>query len=110
MSKEMNEDEDKRKKLKLNNSEKAFYDALTNNKSAEEVMGEEVLVQIAIEIADILRKNVTVDWSVRDSVRARLRVLVKTLLRRYKYPPDQQDKATELVLTQAEVVSEELAA
>ena len=73
-------------------------------------MGEEVLVQIAIEIAEILRKNVTVDWSVRDSVRARLRVLVKTLLKRYKYPPDQQEEATELVLTQAEMVSEELAA
>ena len=85
-------------------------DGLYYVKYAEEVMGEEVLVQIAREIADILRKNVTVDWSVRDSVRARLRVLVKTLLRRYKYPPDQQDEATELVLTQAEVVSEELAA
>ena len=110
MAKEFKNDLDKSKALNLNPAENAFYDALSNNKSAEEVMGEEVLVQIAREIADILRKNVTVDWSVRDSVRARLRVLVKTLLRRYKYPPDQQDEATELVLTQAEVVSEELAA
>ena len=74
------------------------------------MMGEEVLIQIAREIADILRKNITVDWSVRKSVRARLRLLVKTLLKRYKYPPDQQEEATELVLRQAEVVSEELAA
>jgi type I restriction enzyme R subunit len=110
MAREFKKDLDKSEALNLNPAENAFYDALSNNKSAEEVMGEEVLVQIAREIADILRKNVTVDWSVRDSVRARLRVLVKTLLRRYKYPPDQQDEATELVLTQAEVVSEELAA
>tara|TARA_B100000427_G_scaffold329223_1_gene344556 strand:- start:1868 stop:4966 length:3099 start_codon:yes stop_codon:yes gene_type:complete len=110
MAKEFKKDLDKSEALNLNPEENAFYDALSNNKSAEEVMGEEVLVQIAIEIADILRKNVTVDWSVRDSVRARLRVLVKTLLRRYKYPPDQQDEATELVLTQAEVISEELVA
>ena len=110
MAKEFKNDLDKSEALNLNPAENAFYDALSNNKSAEEVMGEEVLVQIAREIADILRKNVTVDWSVRDSVRARLRVLVKTLLRRYKYPPDQQDEATELVLTQAEVVSQELAA
>tara|TARA_Y100000590_G_scaffold74928_1_gene82766 strand:- start:1152 stop:4250 length:3099 start_codon:yes stop_codon:yes gene_type:complete len=110
MAKEFQKDLDKSKQLNLNPAEEAFYDALSNNKSAEEVMGEEVLMQIAREIAHILRKNVTVDWSVRDSVRARLRVLVKTLLRRYKYPPDQQDEATELVLTQAKVVSEELAA
>ena len=66
--------------------------------------------EIAREIAEILRKNVTVDWAVRDSVRAKLRVLVKTLLKRYKYPPDQQEKATELVLSQAAVISDELAA
>ena len=94
----------------MNPAENAFYDALSNNKSAEEVMGEEVLIKIAREIAEILRKNVTVDWAVRDSVRAKLRVLVKTLLKRYKYPPDQQEKATELVLSQAAVISDELAA
>ena len=73
-------------------------------------MGEEVLIQIAREIAEKLRQNVTVDWSVRESVRARLRLLVKNLLRKYKYPPDQQAEATELVLSQAEVISEELVA
>ena len=72
-------------------------------------MGEEVLVQIAREIAEKLRQNVTVDWSVRESVRARLRLLVKNLLRKYKYPPDEQDEATELVLSQAAVISAELA-
>ena len=82
---------------------------MSNNKSAEDLMGEEVLVQIAREIAEKLRQNVTVDWSVRESVRARLRLLVKNLLRKYKYPPDEQDEATELVLSQAAVISAELA-
>ena len=95
--------------MELNPDENAFYDALSNNKSAEELMGEEVLLQIAREIAEKLRKSITVDWSVRESVRARLRLLVKSLLRKYKYPPDQQDEAVELVLSQAEVISEEWA-
>jgi len=110
MAKEFKQDLEKSEQLNLNPAENAFYDALSNNKSAEEVMGEEVLIKIAREIAEILRKNVTVDWAVRDSVRAKLRVLVKTLLKRYKYPPDQQEKATELVLSQAAVISDELAA
>ena len=71
-------------------------------------MGEEVLVQIAVEIAEKLRKNVAMDWSVRESVRAKLRLLVKNLLRKYRYPPDAQDEAVDLVLSQAEVISREL--
>ena len=110
MAKEFKNDLEKSNSLNLNSAENAFYDALSNNKSAEELMGEEVLVQISREIAEKLRKNVTVDWSVRESVRARLRLLVKNLLRKYKYPPDQQEEATELVLSQAEVISEELVA
>jgi len=73
-------------------------------------MGEEVLVQIAREIAEKLRKNITIDWSIRESVRAKLRLLVKNLLRKYKYPPDQQEEATELILSQAELLSDELVA
>ena len=99
MAKDFKNDLDKSKALNLNTAENAFYDALANNKSAEDLMGEEVLVQIAREIAEKLRQNVTVDWSVRESVRARLRLLVKNLLRKYKYPPDEQDEATELVLS-----------
>ena len=109
MAKEFKKDIEKTNELELNPAENAFYDALSNNKSAEELMGEEVLLQIAREIAEKLRKNITVDWSVRESVRARLRLLVKSLLRKYKYPPDQQDEAVELVLSQAEVISEEWA-
>ena len=109
MAKEFKKDIEKTNELDLNPAENAFYDALSNNKSAEELMGEEVLLQIAKEIAEKLRKNITVDWSVRESVRARLRLLVKSLLRKYKYPPDQQDEAVELILSQAEVISEEWA-
>ena len=108
MAKEFKKDLEKSKELNLSTAENAFYDALSNNESAEELMGEEVLVQIAVEIAEKLRKNVTVDWSVRESVRARLRLLVKNLLRKYKYPPDKQDEAVDLVLSQAEVISREL--
>jgi len=110
MAKEFKNDIEKSNELNLNTAENAFYDALSNNKSAEDLMGEEVLVQIAKEIAEKLRQNVTVDWSVRESVRAKLRLLVKNLLRKYKYPPDQQAEATELVLLQAELISEELVA
>ena len=73
---------------------------------AAELMGEEVLVEMAREVAKKLRDNLTVDWAVRDSVRAKLRILIRNLLRRYRYPPDQQKDAVEMVLRQAEVISE----
>jgi type I restriction enzyme, R subunit len=110
MAKEFKKDIEKTEELNLDPAENAFYDALSNNKSAEDLMGEEVLIEIAREVAEKLRQNVKVDWSVRESVRARLRLIVKNLLRKYKYPPDDQDEAVELVLSQAEMVSEELVA
>ncbi|MDA9997494.1 type I restriction endonuclease subunit R [Gammaproteobacteria bacterium] len=110
MAKEFKKDIEKTDELNLDPAENAFYDALSNNKSAEDLMGEEVLIEIAREVAEKLRQNVKVDWSVRESVRARLRLIVKNLLRKYKYPPDDQDEAVELVLSQAEMVSEELVA
>ena len=70
-------------------------------------MGEEVLVAMAREVAVRLRTNLTVDWAVKENVRAKLRISIRSLLRRYKYPPDQQKDAVEMVLQQAEVVSEE---
>lgn len=110
MAKEFKKDIEKIDELNLDPAENAFYDALSNNKSAEDLMGEELLIEIAREVAEKLRQNVSVDWSVRESVRARLRLIVKNLLRKYKYPPDDQDEAVELVLSQAEMVSEELVA
>ena len=85
-------------------------DALAQNESAHQVMGEEVLLEMSREVAKKLRDNVTVDWAVRDSVRAKIRNLIRTLLKRYKYPPDRQEGAIEIVLRQAEVLSDEIAA
>lgn len=88
--------------LGLNGDEMAFYDALATNEAAVRDLGDKTLKAIAVELTQRLRASVTVDWSVRETVRARLRVMVKTLLKRYKYPPDRQDEATETVLKQAE--------
>lgn len=91
----------------LNHDEMAFYDALATNEAAVRGLGDVTLKKIAVELVQNLRKSVTVDWAVRETVRARLRVMVKTLLKRYKYPPDRQDEATETVLKQAESLSAE---
>ena len=91
--------------LGLNGDEMAFYDALATNEAAVRDLGDETLKAIAVELTQKLRASVTVDWSVRETVRARLRVMVKTLLKRYKYPPDRQEEATETVLRQAETLS-----
>ncbi|MBN7797868.1 type I restriction endonuclease subunit R [Parahaliea mediterranea] len=91
--------------LGLSPDEIAFYDALANNESAVRELGDETLKKIAVEITEKLRKSTTVDWQVRESVRAKLRILVRRTLRRYKYPPDQELAAVELVLQQAEVLS-----
>ena len=90
--------------LGLNPDEVAFYDALANNESAVRELGDEILKKIAIEITEKLRSSTSVDWQVRDSVRAKLRNLVRRTLRKWKYPPDKQDEAVELVLKQAEVL------
>ncbi len=108
MAKQFQEDIARRESNDLSDEEEAFYDALlVQNESAQEVMGEEILVEMAREVAKKLRENLTVDWAVRDSVRAKLRILIRTLLRKYKYPPNQQKDAVETVLQQAEVLSEE---
>ena len=91
--------------LGLNPDEVAFYDALANNESAVRELGDEILKKIAVEITDKLRKSTTVDWQVRESVRAKLRILVRRTLQRYKYPPDQAPEAVELIMQQAEVLS-----
>jgi len=88
--------------LGLNNDELAFYDALANNEESVRELGDEILKKIAHELAENLRKSTSVDWSVRESVRASLRLMVKRILRKYKYPPAKQDEAVQLVLEQAE--------
>ncbi len=91
--------------LGLSPDEIAFYDALANNESAVRELGDDILKKIAIEITEKLRASTTVDWQVRESVRARLRILVRRCLQKWKYPPDQQGDAVELVLKQAESLS-----
>ena len=91
--------------LGLNPDEVAFYDALASNESAVRELGDEILKKIAVEITSKLRKSTTVDWQVRESVRAKLRILVRRTLQRYKYPPDKAAAAIELVMQQAEVLS-----
>jgi type I restriction enzyme R subunit len=96
--------------LGLTEDELAFYDALETNDSAVKVLGDETLRAIARELVETVRTNVTIDWTLRENVRAQLRVLVKRILRKHGYPPDKQEKATQTVLEQAEVLSAEWAA
>ncbi len=109
LAKEMREAAARGEKLGLSEEELAFYDALEVNDSAVKVLGEPTLQRIARELADTVRKNVTIDWTRRENVRAQLRVLVKRILRRYGYPPDKQEKATQTVIEQAEVLLAEAA-
>ena len=85
--------------LKLSEDELAFYDTLEVNDSAVKVLGEPTLVGIARELVATVKKNVTIDWTVRENVRAQLRVIVKRILRKYGYPPDKQEKASSVALT-----------
>ena len=92
-------------KLGLSEDEVAFYDALETNDSAVQVLGDETLRDIARELVKTVRNNVTIDWTLRENVRANLRRLVKRILRKHGYPPDKQERATRTVLEQAEVLS-----
>jgi len=92
--------------LKLSEDELAFYDAPEVNDSAVKVLGDKTLRTIARELVVAVKNSVTIDWTVRENVRAQLRVIVKRILRKYGYPPDKQEKATQTVLEQAEVLSE----
>ena len=93
-------------RLGLSDDELAFYDALETNNSAVQVLGDETLRIIARELVDTVRRNVTIDWTLRENVRANLRRLVRRILRAHGYPPDKQESATHTVLEQAEVLSE----
>jgi len=109
LAKKMKEADTRGESLGLSEEEVAFYDALETNDSAVQVLGDETLRTIARELVAMVRRNVTIDWTVRENVRAQLRVLVKRILRKHGYPPDKQEKATQTVLEQAEVLSAEWA-
>ncbi|MFA0195287.1 type I restriction endonuclease subunit R [Vibrio artabrorum] len=105
-AKEMQEDGELLDKLNLSVDEIAFYRALIDNESSVRELGDDNLRKLAIELTHQLRKSATVDWQKRDSVRARMRNLVRRLLRRWKYPPDAAEEAIKLVLEQAEVLAD----
>ena len=96
------------KKLGLTKEELAFYEALSQNQSAKDLMGDEVLSKLAKEITETLRKSVTIDWQYKEAVRARIRLLVRRALQKYKYPPDKQEEAVTYVIKQAEEIAEDL--
>ncbi|CUI04196.1 Type I restriction-modification system, restriction subunit R [Janthinobacterium sp. CG23_2] len=106
MAKKFREAANRGTQLGLTDDEVKFYDALAANESAVHELTDETLKKIAHELTENLRKSITVDWSARESVRATLRLMVKRVLRKYKYPPDQQERAVELVLQQAEALGE----
>ena len=106
LAKDMREANARVERLGLSEDELAFYDALETNDSAVQVLGDEALREIARQLVATVRSNVTIDWTLRENVRANLRRLVRRILRKYGYPPDKQEKATQTVLEQAEVLSE----
>ncbi|MBX3302406.1 MAG: type I restriction endonuclease subunit R [Nitrospira sp.] len=110
LAKEMRRAHERGAALSLSEEELAFYDALETNDSAVKVLGDDTLRTIAREVAEAVRKNVTIDWTMRENVRAQLRVIVKRILRKHGYPPDKQEKATQTVLEQAEVLCADVAA
>ncbi|MEW6308065.1 MAG: type I restriction endonuclease subunit R [Bacillota bacterium] len=109
LAREMREARARGEVLGLTEDELAFYDALETNDSAVKVLGDDTLRTIARELVETVRRNVTIDWTLRENVRAQLRVLVKRILRKYGYPPDKQEKATATVLEQAALLSAEWA-
>jgi type I restriction enzyme R subunit len=110
LAKDMREASKRGEELGFTDEELAFYDALEVSDSAVKVLGDETLKTIARELVDTVHKNTTIDWTVKESVKAKLRTMVKRILRKYGYPPDKQEKATQTVLEQAELLCKDWAA
>lgn len=104
LAKKLKEDQEKRNVLGLSDEELAFYDALADNASARNLMSDVTLQQIAKELTQAIRENLTVDWAIRSSVQAKMRTTVKKLLKKYKYPPDQTAHAVDVVLEQTKLM------
>ena len=102
LAKAMNKAQAEGQALGLSSAELAFYEALGVNDSAVKVLGDNVLKQIARDLTESIRKNATIDWNKRDAVRAKMRVMIRRLLRKYDYPPDKQESAVETIIEQAE--------
>lgn len=109
LSKEIKEKDKEPRELKLSEYEYAFYTAIAENDSAKQLMEKDKLRELAVVLYEKVRENASIDWTIKESVRAKLKVIVKRILRQYGYPPDMQALATETVLKQAELIAEELA-
>src|SRR3989441_8736252 len=107
LARQVREQKNRGKRQDMSDDEIAFYDALGVNDSAVQVLGIETLKKIALELTQMIRKSVTIDWTQRDSVQAEMRLKVKNILRKYGYPPDKQEKATQTVLEQAELIAKD---
>ena len=110
LAKEMQEANRRGEALNMSDDELAFYDALAINESAKEVLGDDTLRTIARELAVKIRESASIDWTIKETVRAGMRAMVKRLLRKYGYPPDKQESATKIVLEQAELLCSNIAA
>ena len=108
LSKEIVKADDEAKNMGLTDYEYAFYTAVANNKSAKELMLKDKLRELAVELTDKVKKNASIDWTIKENVRAKLKVIIKRTLRKFGYPPDMQKLATETVLKQAELIAAEL--
>ena len=104
LAKEIRESDKRGEELRLSEDELAFYDALETNDSAVKILGDMVLKEIARELVITVKKNLTIDWNIRENVKAHLRSRVKRILRKYNYPPDKQEKATKTVIEQTELL------
>ena len=107
LAKQISADDSAAERLGLTRDEKAFYDALAANESAVQAMGDDKLKVIAAELITKVRQSVTIDWTLRESARAKIKVMVKRILNKYGYPPDLQDEAVQTVLKQAELLCAE---
>jgi len=108
VSKEIHKMDNEAQKMNLTDYEYAFYTAIANNDSARQLMEKDQLRELAVVIYEKVKENASIDWTIKESIKAKLKVIVKRTLRQYGYPPDMQMLATETVLKQAELIAEEL--
>ena len=104
LAKKINEAEKRGESTGLTPDELAFYDALADNDSAKEILGDDILKQIARDLTVSIKNNISVDWAIRDSVQAKMKMTVKRLLKKYGYPPDKTAKAVDVVLEQTKLM------
>jgi type I restriction enzyme R subunit len=110
LSKEIVETDSEARQMGLTDFEYAFYTAVANNDSARELMQQDKLKELAVVLTETIRQNASIDWTIKESVKAKLKVAVKRILRKFGYPPDMQMLATETVLKQAEMIASEITA